>query len=130
MTRWFGNEARRIYAFLGESDEERERRQLVELIANKGGQVPVRDWQRIRSHRTASDAEAELAALVEAGVGRWEFSKPGPKGGAPSRRFVLTITPDRTGTPDSSPESGVLSVSEVSEGSESQSDDDDEGIRI
>ncbi len=64
-------------------------------------------------------------------MGRWEFSKPGPKGGAPARRFVLTYAPDKAGTPDSSPESGVLSVSEVSEGSKTQSDEeDDEGIRI
>ena len=132
LTRWFGNEARRIYAVLGESDEDRERRHLVELIQNKGAQVTIRDWQRSRSHRRAEDAEAELAGLVEAGLGRWEFSKPGPKGGAPARRFVLTGAPDKAGTPDSSPESGVRSVSEVSGGSETQSDDDgdDEGIRI
>lgn len=129
LTRWFGNEARRIYALLGESDNERERRRLIELIENKGGQVTVREWHRCRSHRTAEDAEAELAALVESGLGRFETASPGPKGGAPSKRFILTDVTDTDKTPDSSPEAGVLSVSEVSEGSKSQSDDD-EGILI
>jgi len=89
LSRWFAHEAKRVYAMLAEDDEARQRRQSVELIERKGGSVTVREWQRTRSHRTAEDAEAELAELVTAGVGRWEEVAPGPRGGRPSKRFIL-----------------------------------------
>lgn len=89
LSRWFAHEAKRVYAMLAEDDESRQRRQSVELIERKGGSVTVRDWQRTRSHRTAEDAEAELAELVVFGEGRWEEVAPGPKGGRPSKRFIL-----------------------------------------
>jgi hypothetical protein len=89
LSRWFANEARRVYAVLNEDDSARHRRQLVELIEGKGGLVTVRDWQRIRSCRTAGDAESELDELVSAGLGSWQHLAPGPKGGRPSKRFVL-----------------------------------------
>ncbi len=92
LSRWFAHEAKRVYAMLAEDDEARQRRQMVELIERKGGprgSVTVREWQRTRSHHTAEDAEAELAELVMAGVGRWEEVAPGPKGGRPSKRFIL-----------------------------------------
>lgn len=47
---------------------------------------------------TSADTEAELATLVEAGTGRWEDPPPGPRGGRPSRRFVLTGRPRPTDT--------------------------------
>jgi len=84
----------------------------------------VREWQRLRSHRTAEDAEAELAELVTAGVGQWEEVAPGPKGGRPTKRFVMNRLvvqlPDTTPETESAtrPEdtqSGVLSVVSVSE---------------
>jgi hypothetical protein len=56
LTRWFGHEARRVYGVLGEADDERDRRRLVELIDAKGGAVSVRDWQRSRFHQTVDDA--------------------------------------------------------------------------
>ena len=89
LSRWFAHEAKRVYAMLAEDDETRQRRQSVELIERKGGSVTVRDWQRTRSHRTADDAEAELAELVTAGAGQWEQVAPGPKGGRPSKRFIM-----------------------------------------
>jgi hypothetical protein len=89
LSRWFANEARRVYAVLAEDGEARERRHAIELIERKGGSVTVREWQRARSCRTADDAEAELAELVDAGLGEWKQPAPGPKGGRPSRRFVL-----------------------------------------
>jgi hypothetical protein len=90
LSRWFANEARRVYGVMAEDDEARQRRQSVEVIERKGGMVTIRDWQRMRSCRTAEDAEAELTELVDAGLGQWEEVAPGPKGGRPSRRFVLT----------------------------------------
>lgn len=89
LSRWFAREARRVYAMLAEDDDARQRRQWVELIQRKGGSVTVRDWQRTRSHRTKGAAEAELAQLVSANLGRWTDPAPGPKGGRPSKRFVL-----------------------------------------
>lgn len=89
LSRWFAHEARRVYAMLAEDDDARQRRQSVELIERMGGSVTVRDWQRTRSHRSAEDAETELAELVMAGVGRWEQVAPGPKGGRPSKQFIL-----------------------------------------
>jgi hypothetical protein len=46
LSRWFGHEARRVYAMLDESDEARERRRLGELIRRKGGSVTPRDLMR------------------------------------------------------------------------------------
>lgn len=95
LSRWFALEARRVYAVLGEDDDARQRRQSVEVIERKGGAVTVRDWQRSRSIRKSEDAEAELAQLVTAGVGRWEEVAPGPNGGRPSKRFILNDQGER-----------------------------------
>ena len=89
LSRWFAHEARRVYAMLAEDEDTRDRRRLVELIEHRGGEVSVRDWQRMRSHRTAGAAEAELDGLATAELGRWEQVAPGPKGGRPSKRFIL-----------------------------------------
>jgi len=124
LSRWFAAEALRVYALLDEEEEVRERRRLVERIELHGGEVAVRDWQRLRSHRTVAEAEAELAGLVEAGLGRWRTTPRGPKGGRPSRRFVLAGWPhgsDTTSPPvgqsgpagDTAGVSSVLSVSDV-----------------
>lgn len=98
LSRWFAHEARRVYGMLGEDDDSRARRQSVELIGRKGGQVSIRDWQRTRSHRTAEAAEMELDELVTAGLGQWEQVAPGSRGGRPSKRFILAdegpATPD------------------------------------
>lgn len=115
LTEWFKHEARRVYAALAEGDEGRERRRLVELIKRKGGSVTVRDWHRTRSHRTADDAEAELMTLKKAGLGDWEQTEPGPKGGRPTRVFRLCDTTDTDTTLENSGESEDVSVSEPSD---------------
>lgn len=90
LSRWFGHEARRVYAILGESPEERQHRRLVEMIQSKGGAVTVRDVQRSsRQYATAADAEQALNRLVRAGMGVWESPKPSRAGGRPVRRFML-----------------------------------------
>src|SRR5262249_18742556 len=43
LARWFGNEAVRIYANLGETQEQREQRKLIEFIESRGGTVTLRD---------------------------------------------------------------------------------------
>ena len=107
-----------------EPAEERVMRRHRELIAGHGGSVSVREWQRVRSHKRATDAEAELDDLVQAGYGKWMWVNPGPKGGRPSRRFVLTGQPHLSDTTLPTAEQGgpvgletgvssVLSVSEA-----------------
>ncbi len=88
LARWFGHEARRVYSMLGESDEDRDHRRLVELIERRGGSTSVRDWQRSRSHETSADAEAELKTLESAGYGTL---RPAPQTGRgrPSKVFTL-----------------------------------------
>lgn len=90
LSQWFGNEVRRVYGVLAESDEERERRRRIELVQRKGGVVTPRDLMRgSRMFTTAPDAEAALTELVNAGMGRWEQAPISPRGGQPSKRFVL-----------------------------------------
>ncbi|MFN7429723.1 MAG: hypothetical protein ACK5TP_03970, partial [bacterium] len=67
----------------------------LDLIARHEGSVSIRDWQRLRSLARATDAEAELDALAKAEHGDWSWSAPGPRGGRPSRRFVLRATRPR-----------------------------------
>ena len=115
LARWFCHETERIYSALRETDEQAGQRRRVESIQRKGGQVTVREWQRTRSHKTASDSEAELAGLVKAGLGAWKYPKPGPAGGAPSKLFQLTTSSDtdRTPTADGA-NGGIVGVSGVS----------------
>jgi hypothetical protein len=88
---WFGYEARRVYGNLAESDEDREQRELVELIKRKGGRITPRELQRATNQRcrTAEDAEQRLIALAKAGLGTWtsdsRANSPGPR----ARVFAL-----------------------------------------
>ncbi len=91
LSRWFGREAKRIYAMLAESNGDGERRKLVEWIDRKGGSVTARELQMGPRRFRASTEVAELALddLVAARFGRWEPIPTTPKGGRDSRRFVL-----------------------------------------
>jgi len=91
LSRWFGREAKRIYAMLAESNGDGERRKLVEWIDRKGGSVTARELQMGPRRFRASTEVAELALddLVTAHFGCWETIPTTPKGGRDSRRFVL-----------------------------------------
>lgn len=85
---WFGNEARRVYAVLAESELDRQTRELVELIRRKGGSLTVRELMRSsRQHSTSDEAEGALEALVKAKLGRWEVAATATN---QTRVFVLT----------------------------------------
>lgn len=107
-----------------EPAEQRAVRRHLDLIARHGGSVSIRDWQRLRSLARATEAEAELDALVKADHGEWAWSAPGPRGGRPSRRFVLRGHPPASDTspPTAAPDAtggqlaGVSSVSSASGG--------------
>ncbi len=89
LTSWFGQEARRVYAEIDETDEQGQHRRALEAILRQGGSVSVRDWQRQRSLKSTDDSLRELAQFAEAGWGRFETKAPSGKGGRPSKLFVL-----------------------------------------
>ena len=105
LARWFGDEARRVYAILGESDEGRESRRLVEWIDRKGGTVTVRDLTRgPREYRNDPGRAAKaLGELVAAGVAVWVHDDHGPKGGRPTDRIRLVSWRGDTGDGDETP---------------------------
>jgi hypothetical protein len=98
---WFGQEARRVYSVLGESEEEREERELVAWIAQKGGRATVRDitrGPRIYRDKVAA-VEKVLTHLVKRGRGRWV---PDDHGGGPGRRaHVFELIPGGDGDENS-----------------------------
>jgi Protein of unknown function (DUF3987) len=97
---WFGAEGRRVYGVLAESDEERDRRQLVELIEQLGDGITANELRR-RSRRFASseDAEAALNELASRGIGRWDRTSSTAQGGRPTRRFRLANAVSVSDTP-------------------------------
>ncbi len=100
LSRWFGQETQRVYDIFNESEEDRDRRELIERIRRKGGKLTARDLQRCsRAYPTSDAAEAALDSLVEAGFGRWEQVPAHGKGGRPTRRFRLADSADVDKTP-------------------------------
>jgi hypothetical protein len=90
LATWFKGEARRVYALLGETDEDRDRRRLVEWIERKGGSATAREVQQgCRWLKEPGVAEAALDDLEKVGWGHWE---PSPRGqrGQPTRYFRLS----------------------------------------
>lgn len=122
LSRWFGCEAKRIYAMIDESEEQTEIRQWVEKIQRMGGEVSLREWQRTQSHPSAKDAQFELQQLANAGYGKFEHNTPSPKGGRPSKHFILDKSYDTDKTPSGNSGSRVLSVSGLPGGSDSTSE--------
>jgi DNA polymerase I-like protein with 3'-5' exonuclease and polymerase domains len=98
LSRWFAEESRRIYSILAESRKERDARRLVEWIQCRGDRTTVKELQRSnqRKYPSSEEAEATLQALVDGNAGRWEERPPSPKGGRPTRDFVLCVTYDET----------------------------------
>jgi hypothetical protein len=98
LCRWFAAEARRIYATLTESQQERDTRRLIEFIQARGGRISVRILRRSndRKYPTSEHAEAALEGLVQANLGEWADVPPTAKGGRPTREFVLHPTPAKT----------------------------------
>lgn len=109
LTRWWCYETRRVYARLDQTEEDRERNTLVRWIRQRGGKVTVRDvqrgWRKLRG--SAELAAGALSELAAASLGKWQNVAPGPKGGHPTRAFVLTDPPGNT-TPVFDSASGVV----------------------
>jgi hypothetical protein len=102
LAQWFKHEARRVYAMLAESDEERDERRLIEWIARKGGQVTTRDVQMgCRWLRGTGEAETALNKLAKAGRGSWRPMPTTAKGGRRSLKFTLSTASTSTEPTDS-----------------------------
>ncbi len=94
LVRWFLGEAEAAYAEAGllrdAPDPERVLRARYELIRAKfDGAVTVREWRQHNTRRTSKQAQAELQALVEAGLAEWRARPSGPRGGAPTQECAL-----------------------------------------
>jgi hypothetical protein len=95
LSRWFGAQARRVYAMLEETETQAAQRRLLDWISARGGRVTVREVQQ--GHRqfvTSDEARRALQRLTEKGMGRWETLASGSSGGRPSEAFVLRGSTD------------------------------------
>ncbi len=104
LARWFGNEARRVYAALRETPEAKEIRKLIEMIQRKDGQISVRELMRNgpKAYRkNAKVAEVALQSLAEKGFGVWVDQPSTSHGGRPTKVFVLKVSGDGDKTDDS-----------------------------
>jgi hypothetical protein len=103
LARWFAGEARRIYAILSESAEEKDTRQLIDFINSRGGEITPHDLWKSNTRRYGSSEGARLAlcALEEAGVGVFLYRPTGPRGGRPTEvlRIIRTRNPETTQNP-------------------------------
>ena len=115
LSDWFGCEAKRVYGLFVESSEDREQRELVARIRQKGGSISPRDLAHTcRKYRGRGEAEAVLQALVSENLGTWQTSASGEPG-RPSRRFVLKSVTSATVT-KSTEDAGISNSVTVTEG--------------
>jgi hypothetical protein len=115
LARWFGDEAKRVYAVLSESDDDRGTRQLMEWIERRGGTVTVRDLTRgPREYRADPKRAAKaLGDLVTAGVAVWVHDDHGPTGGRPTDRIRLVSRRGDSGDGDETPANVANRLSSV-----------------
>jgi len=99
LSRWFADEAARIYSVIGgsadgpDARDKRARLRLVAWIRNRGGSVTVRDLRHgPREYRRGKAEKAELALqdLAKHGHGNIEIVPPGILGGRATTLFVLS----------------------------------------
>jgi len=96
LARWFADEAERVYGLWHESDEDREWRDLIAWIENRGAETTPGDLQRDnRTYRNRGDAQAALDDLVAAKLGAWEYvrsdARDGTQRGRQSKVFRLSV---------------------------------------
>jgi hypothetical protein len=124
LANWFKGEARRMYAMMAETDDDRDQRRLVEWVERKAEAVTVREAQMgCRWLREPGTAEAALDALDKAGLGSWEPTPPGRRG-QPTRRFRLFSLPAVNGNAVSPNENSDTVDVDAVEPAESQTDDE------
>lgn len=109
-----------------ETDEDRDRRRLVEVIAGRGGEVSPA-WLAhsgpVRFRRKLDEAELALNDLASSGRGAWIDVPPGPAGGRPTRRFRLAAEGGREQEPPSFQETSRFRFCSETQGSENEPTD-------
>jgi len=94
LSGWFWDECQRIYRSFRETPEDRERRELLELVYKLGGRVTPR---QIKEHcfryKTSEAAEVALNDLEAKSYGVWQVVPTGGRGRPPTI-FVLADSPD------------------------------------
>jgi Protein of unknown function (DUF3987) len=97
LVEWFSREATRVYRQVQTSAPQVERERLIAVIERKGGKITARDLLRSNPARLGglSRCNQLLEELVSNNLGWWQQQPPGPKGGRPTRIFVLGA-PDET----------------------------------
>lgn len=102
IARWFGEESKRVYGILSESDGDRDLRELIEWIQRNGGTTTVRELNRgPRDYRGDNQrAKKALDGLVEAGMGRWSIDNHEGGQGRRADRLTLIIHSGDTGDGD------------------------------
>jgi hypothetical protein len=88
LARWFGLEAERIYALIGETDTQRDRRKLIEFIQHRGGEVTEKDiYNNYRALKNkAKETTAWLEQLVRESLGKWNPIPPNDENTQSRRR--------------------------------------------
>jgi DNA polymerase-1 len=107
LARWFAEEAKRIYATLSETEDERDLRSLIQFVHRHRGTITAKELQRSngRKYPDTEAANTALDGLVSGGLGRWEERPAGPRGGRPTRTFILELPSDETDETSPSEES-------------------------
>jgi hypothetical protein len=114
LATWFKGEALRVYALLGETDDDRDQRRLVEWIGRKGGEATPREVQMgCRWLREPCAAEAALDELAKTGWGGWRDSPTTEKGGRPARVFAPSTVSTSTEPRKSREPEGFVDVDSV-----------------
>lgn len=123
LSRWFGGEAKRVYAAMKQGGEDEHFRKLIEWIENRGGACSVNDLVHDkREYRHNRDrAEADLMELVKRRAGEWD---KGQKTGRPPQLFRLFSDNPVTETTESPAKVDSLGDSDTKEWS------DDEGGEV
>jgi hypothetical protein len=112
LSRWFGDEAARVYAIIGgdtETPDARERRELLRIVRDRGGEITVRQVMHAsrRYRADVADIEAALRRLVARGDLDSRVETPAG-GGRPSEVFRLKTPPAGNETPENTGENGVV----------------------
>ena len=129
LARWFACEARRVYAMLAQSEEEQEQDRIVRVIRRNDGRITPRELvQKVYSIKSVADAESCLDGLRESGFGAWCYPKPGPKGGQPTKLFVLQGGTGAYATPRGArPNGGSVDVDALGDSEAPEAGTDDGG---
>jgi hypothetical protein len=104
LSRWFGDEASRVYEVIGadtESAKAREQRELTRIIKAHGGEITVRELMQAthRYRKSAVAAEAALSELVTAKIATLRTTAPSKRGGRPKTVYKLINAGNGNTTP-------------------------------